>query len=121
MQSRLEGRAQKVKINSELSSALSCVIGLPHISILGPPLYSLCINDVNGDPTVCNESEIHLYADDTIVYVHAMSKQQAPRKLTAVMTYVTQWLINSCLHLNIKKTVSMFFTKRSISLCNNLF
>ena len=29
------------------------------------------------------------------------------------MVQVTKWLSDSCLHLNVKKTVCMFFTKRA--------
>ncbi|CDQ86624.1 unnamed protein product [Oncorhynchus mykiss] len=51
-----------------------------------------------------------MYADDTVIYVHAKIKQQAAQELTTVMV---QWLSDSCLHLNVKKTVCMFFTKRA--------
>ncbi len=110
MQSYLEGRTQKVRINGELSSALSCDVGVPQGSILGPLLFSLYINDL---PTVYSEAEIQMYTDDTVSYVHAKTKQQAACKLMAVIDHVTHWLNNSCLHLNTKKTVYMFFTKRS--------
>jgi hypothetical protein len=54
-----------------------------------------------------------MYADDTVIYVHAKSKQQAAQELTTVMAQVTKCLSESCLHLNVKKTVYMFFTKRA--------
>ena len=50
-----------------------------------------------------------MYADDTVLYVHAKNKQQAAHKLTAAMVHVSNWLDNSCLHLNTSKTVCMFF------------
>ena len=77
---------------------------------MGPLLFSLYINDL---PTVCSEAEIQMYADDTVIYVHATTKQQAACKLTTAMAHVKHWLNNSCLHLNTKKTVCMLFTKRS--------
>jgi len=110
MQSYLEHREQRVRINDEVSSAINCNIGVPQGSILGPLLFSLYINDL---PTVCTESEIQMYADDTVIYVHAPDKQQAAYKLTAVMDGVMQWLSDSCLYLNIKKNACMFLTKRS--------
>jgi hypothetical protein len=54
-----------------------------------------------------------MYADGTVIYVHAKRKQQAAQQLTIVMVQVTKWLSDSCLHLNVKKTVCMFFTKRA--------
>lgn len=53
-----------------------------------------------------------MYADDTVLYVHAKNKQQAASKLTAALVHVSEWLRNSCLHLNINKTVCMFFTQK---------
>ena len=54
-----------------------------------------------------------MYADDTVIYVHAKSKQQAAQELPTVMVQVTKCLSDSCLHLNVKKTGCMFFTKRA--------
>ena len=54
-----------------------------------------------------------MYANNTVIYVHAKSKQQAAQELTTVMVQVTKWLIDSCLHLNMKKTFCMLFTKRT--------
>lgn len=54
-----------------------------------------------------------MYADDTVLYVHAKNKQQAAHQLTEAMSKVSIWLTNSCLHLNISKTVCMYFTKQT--------
>ncbi len=53
-----------------------------------------------------------MYADDVLLYVNAKSQQLAAQKLTNTMNQVAKWLINSRLHLNVKKKVCMFFTKR---------
>ncbi len=50
-----------------------------------------------------------MYADDVVLYVHAKSQQQAAQKVTDTMNQVAQWLINSHLHLNVRKAVCMFF------------
>ena len=59
--------------------------------------------------------ETQLYADDTVIYVHAKTKQMAADKLNSALEHITNWLSCSSLQLNVKKTVAMFFTKRQ---CN---
>ncbi len=46
-----------------------------------------------------------MYADDTVIYVHAKTKEQAASKLGAIMINVNKWLNDSHLVLNVKKTV----------------
>lgn len=52
-----------------------------------------------------------MYADDTVIYVHGVNKEEAAKKLSITMQQVSKWLYNSCLHLNVKKTKCMFFSK----------
>ena len=52
-----------------------------------------------------------MYADDTVLYVHAKSKEQAATKLTEALVHISDWLKRSCLHLNINKTVCMIFSQ----------
>ena len=56
---------------------------------------------------------MQIYADDTVLYVHAKSKQQAASKLTEALVHVSDGLKTSRLHLNINKTVCMFFSQKS--------
>lgn len=52
-----------------------------------------------------------MYADDTVVFVHANSADQAAVQLTNSMLKITEWLKHNCLQLNLSKTVCMFFSK----------
>ncbi len=108
MQSYLTGRVQCVRVGSATSPFLSNEMGVPQGSILGPLLFSLYINDL---PSVCTGCDVQMYADDTVIYVHAKTKEQAASKLGAIMINVNKWLNDSNLVLNVKKTVCMFFTK----------
>ncbi len=53
-----------------------------------------------------------MYADDTVLYVHAKNRQQAVNILIEVLVHVSDWLSNSDLHLNISKTVCMYFSQK---------
>lgn len=110
MNSYLTNRKQSVHIGNTQSTYLNCNIGVPQGSILGPILFSLSINDL---PMICPSVNIQMYADDTVLYVHDKDKQQAANKLTAALVYISDWLSNSCLQLNVNKTVCMFFSRKT--------
>ncbi len=110
MESYLTNRKQSGHIGNSYSSCLDCNICVPQGSVLGPILFSLYINDL---PSVCQSVNIQMYADDTVLYLHTKNKQQAATKLNEALVHVSEWLKMSDLHLNINKTVCMFFSKRS--------
>lgn len=72
--SYLNNRTQCVKVNNHQSAALETHTGVSQGSVLGPLLFSLCINDL---PSVCSDVEIQLYADDVVIYAHGSTNQQA--------------------------------------------
>ena len=108
--SYLSNRKQSVRIGKSQSTNRDCNIGVPQGSILGPILFSLYINDL---PSICPTVSIQMYADDTVLYTHAENKQLAADRLNEAMVHVSDWLRNSCLHLNTSKTVCMFFSRNS--------
>jgi len=110
MESYLLNRSQSVQIQKHQSAALRLSTGVPQGSVLGPLLFSLYINDL---PSVCPHSNIQMYADDTVIYLHGSNLGDVAKELTTSMANVTTWLTQCCLQLNISKTVCMFFTKRN--------
>lgn len=56
-----------------------------------------------------------MYADDTVLYVHGLTKTEVAVKLTNAMVKITAWLNQCCLQLNVSKTVCMFFSKTNDS------
>ena len=108
IQSYLHDRTQSVSVNNCCSVPLGLTNGVPQGSILGPLLFSLYINDL---PSVCSDVDCLMYADDTVLFVHGRSKDVVAAKLTQAMTRVTTWLQESCLQLNVSKTLGMFFSK----------
>lgn len=111
IKSYLINRKQCVQINGTLSTSLVSTMGVPQGSILGPLLFCLYINDL---PSVCKGINIVMYADDTVLYTHGRSATDVAKKLSSVMSKVSHWLHDSCLTLNVEKTVTMFFTNRFI-------
>ena len=84
-------------------------MGVPQGSILGPLLFSIYINDL---PSVCNNVELMMYADDTLLYTHGKNASDVASKLTKEMENVAKWLIDSNHTLNVGKTVTMYFSNR---------
>lgn len=104
IQSYLNDRQQCVAVDNKKSPLRPCSMGVPQGSILGPLLFTLYINDL---PTVC-KSKIIMYADDTVLYAHGKTAEEVAHKLTKEIKKVYLWLKNSCLTLNLDKTVSVF-------------
>ena len=112
-ESYLTGRCQYV-VNNQLSPALELYTGVPQGSILGPLLFSLYINDL---PSVCHNVETQLYADDTVMYMHARTKQLAAAKLTSALEQISKRLNCSCLQLNLKKLLECSSLKGNVTFC----
>lgn len=109
IKSYLTERKQCVRIGEKISQVVNNCVGVPQGSTLGPLLFSLYINDL---PDACPPTvSCQMYADDTVIYVHSRNKKTAGDELSDAMTNVANWLTSSCLHLNISKTVCMFFSK----------
>ena len=61
----LTNRQQQVKLGNNSSKLLPMCIEVPQGSILGPLLFSICINDL---PKSCPKLNCIMYADDTTLY-----------------------------------------------------
>lgn len=46
-----------------------------------------------------------MFADDTVIFTHAKTYQEAAQKLSTALTHIYNWLTNFCLSLNTKKKV----------------
>jgi len=64
--SYLHYRCQSVSFNAAFSQPNEMETGVPQGSSLGPLLYSIFIADL---PQICSDCQIHLYADDTVIYI----------------------------------------------------
>lgn len=87
--SYFSSRSQLVKIDNLKSNLLDLSTGVPQGSILGPILFSLYINDL---PKECEQCNILMYADDTVIFTHDKNAEEVAKKLTDFMVKVTSWL-----------------------------
>lgn len=111
--SYLSDRKQYVVVDGVKSPCLDSGVGVPQGSILGPVLFSLFINNL---PNSCPNVFSQMYADDVVIYTQAKTIQQAAVDLTAALSHVQNWLKDSCLMLNTRKTVCMYFSKRHVEI-----
>lgn len=81
------------------------------VSILSPLLFTININDLLP---ACPQADMQMYVDDTVLYVLSTNRQHVVNKLTEAIVHVSKWLADSCLHLNIHKTVWMYFWKKTV-------
>jgi hypothetical protein len=108
----LQGRTQCVQVEGVRSDFLEIIKGVPQGSVLGPLLFSIYINCL--DFNIVN-AKFHFYADDTIVYCSAPSKQQSVASLQSVFDIIQNRFCALKLVLNIDKTKCMLFTNSRTS------
>ena len=104
----LAERHQCVKVGAVKSEFIRISKGVPQGSILGPVLFIIYINNVVNTLRSCN---IHLYADDTILYCFSDSVQKSVHVLQIAFNLFQKSLLDLKLALNAEKTKFMLFTK----------
>ena len=82
--------------------------GVPQVSILGPLLFSIYINDL---PLSLNCS-CEIFADDTSVLVQDPHPDQVSKKLQNVISSIVEWTKLNHMALNVNKTKCMYPTTR---------
>jgi len=110
LSSYLEGRTQRVQINSSFSSECDIDCGVPQGSVLSPLLFGLFINDLVDSPL----SFCFKYADDSTFVVPHYTNEISP-DIKHTFDHVASWCQNNKLDLNVKKTQLLIIKKQSVS------
>ena len=107
----LRNREQYVKYNNYQSELIDISTGVPQGSILGPLLFTICINDLI---TVSDKLNFIMYADDTTIYFNLEDFDPTciEAGITNELEKVNIWLKLNKLSLNTQKTRLMIFHRK---------
>jgi len=109
----LDNRKQHVVINGQYSSCSQIMAGVPQGSVLGPLLFLIYINDI----TNVIQSEVRLFADDTILYVYVDNPVESAKALNSDLENMTKWADQWLVKFSPPKTVTLNITKKKKKLC----
>ena len=104
--SYLSNRKQVVRIGNVFSQPLDLTFGVPQVSILGPVLFTLYINDLLSVPNHCLTVG---YVDDTNLTLPPTQPADAITLLNDDLREVTKWCCRNSLLLNPDKTKVLVF------------
>ena len=83
-------RSQATVVNGFQSETLPVKFGVPQGSVLGPTLFSLFCNNLPDIVEDC-DGKIHIYADDTTIYVAVFSPDMVAVVLNVILQKLYDW------------------------------
>ena len=104
----LNSRKQRVVINGQSSSWNSIKAGVPQGSVLGPLLFLIYINDI----TSVIQSEVRLFADDTVLYIDVEDPTACANLLNTDLANMTDWANQWLVQFSPPKTVTLNISKK---------
>ena len=110
--SYLNDRSQCTLANGIQSPQSLVTCGVPQGSILGPLLFLIYINDITN--TITN-SNIKLYADDTVIYSSAKTINDAYEILQQDLSSMISWCKLNQLTINVNKTKAVLLEQKDSS------
>ena len=83
----MSSRKQRAVINGKTSEYIPVVSGVPQVSVLGPLLFLIYINDLE----VGIKSKVKFFADDTMIYSVVHNPTQTASDLNHDLEIISQW------------------------------
>lgn len=114
--SYLSNRKQQVNLNGILSELKPINYVVPQGSILGPLLFIIFVNDL---PQHNFNSQISIYADDTVLYFKHNDFAHMVKQMKNDLYKYHQWCLLNKLSLNTTKTKLMLFSDRKKNIVNH--
>ena len=115
--SYLTNRKQHAIINGVSSSVLSITHGFPQVSVLGPLLFLIYINDLNH---VVKHSTLHHFADDTNLLYSSFSLKSINKCINHDLKLIVHWLRANKISLNVNKTEIILFRRKNNTVSKNM-
>lgn len=115
LKSYFSDRVQSVNIGGQTSEQQPLQTGMPQGSVLGPfsfPQYTAPLFDIAQK----HECDIHMYADDTQIYVsfNRCNSQSSMQKLENCICDIRKWMKSNFLKLNDSKTEFLVLNSRQM-------
>ena len=107
--SYLTGRTQSISVKGTISEPMSIQFGVPQVSVLGPLLFIMYINDL---PLVVKVCSVELYADDTLIFFAGKSVREIESQISSDLDSLISWFRFNFLMLNVSKTEIMLTHQR---------
>ena len=106
--SYLTNRSQNIQVHGRTSAERPVAFGVPQRSVLGPPMF-ISYTTPLGDIAHRHGINIHLYADDTQLYIafsplSAEDTTQTVKRTQACVVEIQEWMLTNKLKLNAEKT-----------------
>ena len=103
----LKQRTQAVVINGVKSDSVPVLSGVPQGTVLGPLMFLLYINDIEGNIV----SNIKLFADDCLLY-RSINSQKDVEILREDLNHLITWSERWQMNFNIKKCYELKITRK---------
>ena len=108
--SYLSNRKQYVDFLNNRSAYASLNVGVPHVSILGPLLFIIYVNDITASSNIL---KFLMYADDTTLFTTLNcfeNNENTNQYINGELSKINEWLIVNKISLNASKPKFMVFS-----------
>ena len=109
----LKNRTQCVRLGVDLSDKITINHGVPQVTVLGPLIFLLYVNDFSEK--LEGENDIVQFADDTSSICEFERNENIQKQIEKILEQTDKYMTENQLTLNADKTEMLFFTNHTNS------